>query len=520
MGLFDRFKKKEKETINTDGIMITSKYRFNQHEYIRLTIKDMGASGIEGLDKDQLTEKLLYFYDNMLPVEERIKILMNTFDIDRETAKQVEYVSFAKTSLIADYLYHKEKGATKFSIINGNRKLKSNLSIKDYVKNVGFMITNDGVPEFNIKVDGFKRWTPNETVPKREYKSTTVVKKPTNTNQPIIDGKKLEIIVHNNLRAESLMYAGKVDEAKKLLEDNLKMKTDTPATYRNLSMIYRREKDQDNEIRVLKAGLNNVSPNNEKHYKSLKYRLDEINKQKNPKKSLTDLDRLKQKEKEHQANLWDKDYYYSEESKRIVQEIKTERDEYLKNNPKDFRTRAVYFYGLNWNYLDERPNKERDKILELFGEGLYYEDVGEYEKAIEFYKLSDELNEKVYEDEINNFDNEQQDRGYLFSGKALDRIRICENKIQRRKIKKLEAEAKKLEKINPTEAIKKYKELNKVNPGLKKYDKRIYRMMELEAKELEETDPTEAIKKYEELNRINPGLKKYNKRIEIVKKKL
>lgn len=166
MGLFNKFRRKKEETINTDGHMIISKYRFNQHQYIRITIEDMGASGIEGLDKDQLTEKLLYFYDNMLPVEERIRILMNTFDIDRETAKKVEYVSFAKTSLIADYLYHKERGATKFSIVNANKTLKSNLSIKDYVKNVGFMISNDGIPVFNIKTNGFRRWTPNNTSPK------------------------------------------------------------------------------------------------------------------------------------------------------------------------------------------------------------------------------------------------------------------------------------------------------------------------------------------------------------------
>lgn len=59
-----------------------------------------------------------------------------------------------------------------------------------------------------------------------------------------------------------------------------------------------------------------------------------------------------------------------------------------------------------------------------------------------------------------------------------------------------------------------------LNPDIKKYDRAIIKISEAEAKELELTDPSEAIKKYEELNILNPGLKKYNKRIEICKKKL
>lgn len=500
MGLFDKLKRKKEESINTNGDMIVSKYRFNQDQYIRLTIKDMGASGIDGLDKDQLTEKLLYFYDNMLPVEERITILMDTFDIDRETAKQVEYVSFAKTSLIADYLYHKERGATKFSIINGNKKLKSNLNIKDYVKYVGFMIDNDGVPVFNIKSDGFKRWTPNETAPK----TVTRTQSETRPN-PIPTDKQMEEIVYNNLRADSLMKAGRLNEAKELLESNLKNGADTPATYRNLSLIYRRENDQDNEIRVLKAGLKNVNPNNEKHYNSLKKRLDEITKPKT--KPLTELDKLKEREKEHNSKLWDRTYYESEESRNEARAIKEAKKEYIKNNPKDYYTRAVDYCRLNLNYLEIKPNKERDKILELIGMGLYYEfDLEQYDKAIECYKKADE--------------HEQETKEFTLAGKSLERIGICENKIKRAKIKELEAEAKELEKTNPSEAIKKYENLNKVNPGLKKYDKAIFKIYEAEAKELEKTNPSEAIKKYEYLNKINPGLKKYDKRIEIVKKKL
>ena len=86
MGLFDRFKKKKEETFNPNGTMINSTYRSSRDVYIRMAIREMGASGINGLDKDKLTKKLLYFYDNNLPVEERITILMNTFKINRKTA--------------------------------------------------------------------------------------------------------------------------------------------------------------------------------------------------------------------------------------------------------------------------------------------------------------------------------------------------------------------------------------------------------------------------------------------------
>ena len=44
--------------------------------------------------------------------------------------------------------------------------------------------------------------------------------------------------------------------------------------------------------------------------------------------------------------------------------------------------------------------------------------------------------------------------------------------------------------------------------------------MEKEAKSLEETDPEAAIRLYEELNRLRPGLKKYDKRIKVCKSKL
>lgn len=182
MGLFDRFRKEKKTSVNPDGLMINNTYRYTLNDYTRLAIETIGTQGITGLDEKLLTEKLLYFYDNMLIVSDRIKILMETFSIDEETAKRVEYVSFAKTSLIGDYYLYKERGATKFYIRDKNKKLKSNLNINDFIKYVGFMINNDGVPVFNIK-----------KIPKKRYTDVLKQKKTEQTNiKPVETAPEVE----------------------------------------------------------------------------------------------------------------------------------------------------------------------------------------------------------------------------------------------------------------------------------------------------------------------------------------
>ena len=239
----------------------------------------------------------------------------------------------------------------------------------------------------------------------------------------------------------------------------------------------------------------------------------------NPKKELNYLDNLKMKESIENDKMWSEEYYFSDEAKNNAHEIKREKDEYLNDNPKDFVTRGVNLYGLFWEYSDRVPAEER-KIFELTGRGLYYEDQGQYEKAIELYQEADKLTMEFLKDEIDELIREHGEGDYLYTGELRQRVRVCETKIFRDKIKQLEIEAKELEGNNPKEAIRKYNELNKINPGLKKYDKRIFRMLEVEAKELEKTDPLDAINKYEELNILNPGLKKYDKKIEILKRKL
>lgn len=437
MGLFDRFKKKKEETINTDGVMISTTYRFIEDEYIRITIGEMGTDGITGLDKDQLTEKLLYFYDNNLPVTERINILMNTFDIEEETAKQIEYVSFAKTSLIADYLRNKERGATKFNIKGANRILKKNININEFLKYTGFMIENDAIPVFNIKQLPKKRFSRNKvkSVPKKETIPAPETKEPEET----------EPTKEIGITSGGLKVPDKIDKNSSELSE--------------LEILMNREIELNNRLQT------------------------------------------------------EEGYWGSDISRDDFRKFNNDVYDYLENNPEDYITSGARYCKV-WLEYQTRASEEELKMFELLGKGLYYENkLEQYDEAIELYKEVDLINRLAFRNEIAELVRDYGERDYLYSAKAKERIDICNNKKERIKIKKLEAEAKELEETNPTEAIKKYEELNIINPNLQKYDKAIIKIKESEAKELEGTNPEEAIKRYEELKRLNPSVKKYDKAI-------
>ena len=189
-----------------------------------------------------------------------------------------------------------------------------------------------------------------------------------------------------------------------------------------------------------------------------------------------DLENLKEKQRTQQNKLWDKEYYGSEESKIKANEIKELKNEYLKNNPNDFLTRGVDLYKITWSAIDRMPDDER-KIIELTGKGLYYEnDLNQYEEAIKIYKEADELTLIVKKDEIAQLTEEFGEKDYLYCGELRNRVKMCEIKNHRSKIKDLEIKAKELEKTDPTQAIELYNKLNILNPNLKKYDKRIEKL--------------------------------------------
>lgn len=182
----------------------------------------------------------------------------------------------------------------------------------------------------------------------------------------------------------------------------------------------------------------------------------------------TELEQLKKREADHQDKSMNKDYYFSEEAAKTGKQIYHDKKEYVKNNPEDYDIVAAQIFQVVWSYVETLPPEER-KIYTLTGQGKYYEDQEDYEKAIEYYQQADDLTMQVCKKEIDELVKDHGPGDYLYCGKIRQRIRVCQKPL----IKKIELEAKELEKTNPQKAIELYNELNTLRPGLKKYDKRI-----------------------------------------------
>ncbi|WP_407453117.1 tetratricopeptide repeat protein [Methanobrevibacter sp.] len=175
-------------------------------------------------------------------------------------------------------------------------------------------------------------------------------------------------------------------------------------------------------------------------------------------------------EKEHDDKMYSqgKAYYFSEEAKINGKKVSGLKKDYVKSFPEDFLTTGADLFQILWYYVPEYPDSEK-KIFTLTGKGKYYEDLGEYEKAIEYYQEADDLTMEVCRKDIQELVRDHGPGDYLYCATIRRRIRVCSKPL----IKELELEAKSLEKSNPREAIKIYKELNRLKPGLKKYNKRI-----------------------------------------------
>lgn len=180
------------------------------------------------------------------------------------------------------------------------------------------------------------------------------------------------------------------------------------------------------------------------------------------------LSRLKKREDDQYNKMQNSDYYFSEESKIKGKQLYQDKKEYVKNNPKDYEIVAAQLFQVLWDYVDELPSEERE-IFTLTGKGKYYEDRGEFEKAIDYYQEADNLTMKVCRKDIQELIRDHGPGDYLYCAKLRQRIRVCQKPL----IKELEVEAKELEKTNPVGAIELYQELNRLKPGLKKYNKRI-----------------------------------------------
>jgi len=183
-----------------------------------------------------------------------------------------------------------------------------------------------------------------------------------------------------------------------------------------------------------------------------------------------ELDEIIKREKEQFSKMCDEEYYFSEESKIKGKQIYADKKQYLIDHPDDFDMKGASIFSTLWSAIDEIPPEERE-IYTLTGKGKYIEEQGNYEEAIKIYKEADKLTLKVCADEIQNLTKEHGERDWLYCAKIRQRIRVCKNNLLRDKTKKLEVEAKELEKTNPSKAIEIYHQLNELKPGLKKYIK-------------------------------------------------
>lgn len=73
-------------------------------------------------------------------------------------------------------------------------------------------------------------------------------------------------ICAGNLCGEQLEKEGRIDEAITEYERLLVKGVDTPFTYRRLAILYKKLKRQDDELRVVRAALANISESNAQHY--------------------------------------------------------------------------------------------------------------------------------------------------------------------------------------------------------------------------------------------------------------
>jgi len=69
-----------------------------------------------------------------------------------------------------------------------------------------------------------------------------------------------------NMSGQSLEKEGKIDEAIVQYERLIEAGVDTPFTYRRLAIIYSKRKKREEELRVLRAAMENVPKGNSKHY--------------------------------------------------------------------------------------------------------------------------------------------------------------------------------------------------------------------------------------------------------------
>ncbi len=66
---------------------------------------------------------------------------------------------------------------------------------------------------------------------------------------------RYSVLATRNLKGKEFEKQGKIDDAIKIYELNVKDKTDTPFTYNRLAIIYHKQNRIDDEIRILEQAV-------------------------------------------------------------------------------------------------------------------------------------------------------------------------------------------------------------------------------------------------------------------------
>ena len=186
---------------------------------------------------------------------------------------------------------------------------------------------------------------------------------------------------------------------------------------------------------------------------------------------INELEYILKIEKEHHTRLQKegRQYYFSEEAKIKGKLVYQSKKHYIKKYA-NFELIGANLFQTYFYTIDKLPIENR-QIYRLLGEGKYNEDKKLYEKAILLYEQAITLFFKVHGSTIK----EIEKTNHIITSEQIPekRLRICKNKLFKRQIKLLEVEARELETTNPNKAIDVYNKLNRLKPGLKKYNERI-----------------------------------------------
>lgn len=186
----------------------------------------------------------------------------------------------------------------------------------------------------------------------------------------------------------------------------------------------------------------------------------------------TKLENIKKIENMDNTRAWNEgeNYHFSDEARDNYYTIKQLKEEYLEENPQDYEIIGADLMQTFW-FATDTATPEDKQIYKVVGEARYHELNKNYKEALRLYEIGNKLFFKAHGAELKEIERE--------AGKKLapqiteQRIEVCKTMIFREKTKKMEKEAKSLEETDPEAAIELYEELNRLRPGLKKYDKRI-----------------------------------------------